>query len=297
MPRTLPWTKKKNTSEARVSKSATPKPSAKRARGAIAADEDGDDDDDIDPPASKRRSFGSTIGQQSNVTAFLNRGMPSSPPASAGAPVEKYAASTHCFASSDDGAVRFMDEGMSHDDKYRMVEDEFLSVAKKFTIFLHTAEYKEQISRAKAREGAIIDSFSRPVAGKMPEATKRKMDSVKSANKQKNAIDGILTGKNVDVDSDSDADLPHFGTALHGLMDSPRKKGKNVSVATRVAAGYISAAVRRMSSPTQVCESPNWKVQVRSELAAVPQDELSTEDEDEEDEEDDLDAPIRHARP
>lgn len=200
---------------------------------------------------------------------------------------------------------RFMDEGMLHDDKYRMVEDEFLSVAQQFTVHLHTAEYKRQIKDVKARNADTINFISRPVTGKMPDHTKRKIEAVMRSKKQKAALGGLL-GKKGQDDDESDAELPYMGTTLHGLMDSPRKRNMALArigrgtPATRAAAGYKESTDQKMTVQTRLSESPKSKVQIRLDQLAMPELDISTEDEDEdvgpEDEDDDLDAPIKHSR-
>lgn len=119
---------------------------------------------------------------------------------------------------------------MEYDDKYRMVEDEFLTVAKRFTVHLHAAEYKRQQKMVKSRNADTINSISRPVTGKMPAHTKRRTEAVARAKTQKAALEGALGKKAEDASDDSDDGdgLPYFGTTLHGLMDSPRKKAASL---------------------------------------------------------------------
>ena len=200
---------------------------------------------------------------------------------------------------------------MSHDDKYRMVEDEFLAVAQQFTVHLHTAEYRRQTTDVKARNADTINSISRPVTGKMPDHTKRKIEAVARSRKQRAALDGML-GKKVEEDDESDAELPYMGTTLHGLMDSPRKKSIALArfgrdtIATRAAAGFERSVGRTNTLEGRSTESPKSKVQSKLDQLAMPELDVSTEDEDDgndeeddeedDDEEDDLDAPIKHSR-
>lgn len=144
-----------------------------------------------------------------------------------------------------------MVEGMDDDDKYRMVEDEFLAIAQRFTVHLHAAEYKRQQKMAKTRNAETINSISRPVTGKMPDQTKRKVEAVVRAKAQKTIIENLVGkkvgGTELSDDSDDDDGLPYVGTSLHGLMDSPSRKAaslKKISTAatTRAAAGYKQPA-------------------------------------------------------
>jgi len=196
---------------------------------------------------------------------------------------------------------------MTHDDRYRMVEDEFLSIAQQFTVHLHTAEYKRQTTEVKARNADTINSISRPVTRKMPDHTKRKIEAVTRSKKQKAALDGLF-GRKGDEDDESDAELPYMGTTLHGLMDSPRKKSMALTKFGRKAAS-AKMAVRHERDAGQArtfqergSDSPKSKVQVKLDQLAMPELDISTEDEDVadddevDDEDDDLDAPIKHSK-
>ncbi|EHK99600.1 hypothetical protein M7I_4471 [Glarea lozoyensis 74030] len=90
-----------------------------------------------------------------------------------------------------------------NDDKYRMVEDEFLTVAQKFTVHLHAAEYKRQQTQVKARNADAIRSISRPVSTKMPEQTKRKVEAHERSLAQKNLVEGLRKQAKEDEESDS----------------------------------------------------------------------------------------------
>jgi hypothetical protein len=186
-----------------------------------------------------------------------------------------------------------MVEGMEYDDKWRMVEDEFLSVAQMFTVHLHAAEYKRQQKMVKSRNADTINSISRPVTGKMPEHTKRKLEAVARATNQKSVVEDVAVKKaEDDDDSDDGGGLPYFGTTLHGLMDSPRKKAASLAksgtiiATTRAAAGFKQSAVQL--KPDRKQESPQSKVAIRATKAILPNDPVTESSEDD----DDLDAPI-----
>jgi hypothetical protein len=144
-----------------------------------------------------------------------------------------------------------MVEGMEDDDKYRMVEDEFLTIAQSFTVHLHAAEYKRQQKMARTRNAETISSISRPVTGKMPDQTKRKLEAIERAKSQKTIVESLVgkkaAGAELSDDSDDDTGLPYFGTSLHGLMDSPSRKKASLkkisaTVTTRAAAGFKQPA-------------------------------------------------------
>ena len=188
-----------------------------------------------------------------------------------------------------------MDEGINKDDRYRMVEDEFLSVAQKFTVHLHAAEYKRRQKTVESRKAETIPSISRPVTGRMPDQTRRKVEAVALSKTQTTALEGILSKKpeNGEVSDDSDdADgLPYVGTTLHGLMDSPRKKVASLvnmratKATTRAAAGF-----KRPAAPKdENMRSLRPEVAIRhTRVALSDYDRLTASSEND----DDLDAPI-----
>lgn len=185
---------------------------------------------------------------------------------------------------------RFMNEGKEYDDKWRMVEDEFLTIAKQFTIHLHAAEYKRQQKMVKSRNADTINSISRPVTGKMPDHTKRKMEAAVRTKTQRAALENVVVKKAEEEEDSDDGDgLPYFGTTLHGLMDSPRKKAASlakpgtIAATTRAAAGFKYSAAQ--SRPERKHESPQSKVAIRTAKRTQPMDESSEDD-------DNLDAPI-----
>ncbi|KAE9371417.1 hypothetical protein N431DRAFT_341588 [Stipitochalara longipes BDJ] len=187
----------------------------------------------------------------------------------------------------------YMDEGKKYDDKWRMVEDEFLTVAKRFTVHLHAAEYKRQQKMVKSRNAETINTISRPVAGKMPNHTKRRMEAAARVNTQRAALDGV-TVKEAEEDDDSDDGdgLPYFGTTLHGLMDTPRKRAASlaksgaITATTRAAAGFKQAAAQ--SKPDRIQESPQSRVAFHTAKTNPPMEIAAESSEDD----DDLDVPI-----
>ncbi|PQE22471.1 Transcription initiation factor IIA gamma subunit protein [Rutstroemia sp. NJR-2017a BVV2] len=186
--------------------------------------------------------------------------------------------------------------GLNHDDRYRMVEDEFLSIAKLFTVHLHTAEYKRQERLAQSRNAATITSISRPVVGKMGDAGKRRAEAIARTAKQRSEVDKLRGGKmGAGEDESDDETLPYVGTSIHGLMASP--KGKGVSLkgiaspggggGTRAARGFgRKEGGRREVSPVGGRgKRGGRREEVKEEMASETEG-------DEDEEEDDLDAPI-----
>jgi hypothetical protein len=120
-----------------------------------------------------------------------------------------------------------MIEGFDHDDRYRMVEDEFLAMANDFTKHLHAAEYQRLKALASTRNADMIRTISRPVTGRMTDLVKRRRNALDLAASQRKGLRNALgkrKGRQDDSDSDDDdGDLPWAGTSLQGLMESPRK--------------------------------------------------------------------------
>ncbi|UPK97233.1 hypothetical protein LCI18_008168 [Fusarium solani-melongenae] len=130
---------------------------------------------------------------------------------------------------------RFMRPGPQHDDRYRMVEDEFLNTAHQFTTHLHRAEYNRLKSLAKSQNADTIREIERPVIGATTLLARRMQESARRAVKQR----GFM--RNGDEE-----ETPFVGRSLKGLMESPRKEHKWISggmagaAATRAAAGFDS---------------------------------------------------------
>ncbi|KAK7417534.1 hypothetical protein QQX98_004498 [Neonectria punicea] len=145
---------------------------------------------------------------------------------------------------------RFMIPGPLHDDRYRMVEDELVNIARQFTTHLHRAEYNRLKSLAKAQNAATIREIERPVVGTPTLLARQRHDNARLIAKQRKVL---RTGGR-----DSATDLRRVPTGLQGLMESPRKETKWISAApagtttTRAAAGFQS----NMSSPSKPRASP-----------------------------------------
>ncbi|KAK3943289.1 hypothetical protein QBC46DRAFT_282316 [Diplogelasinospora grovesii] len=151
----------------------------------------------------------------------------------------------------------FMIEGVEHDDKYRMVEDEFLAVAGDFTRHLHAAEYQRLKSLAKSQNAQTIQDISRPVVpGGMTSLVKRRHAAFSRDEKQRTALSKVMKEDSSASEEEDDRKptLRRTSTSLQGLMDSPRKKVMpltsftSTTAATRAAAGFRQAV---NSSPTR----------------------------------------------
>ncbi|PHH92113.1 hypothetical protein CDD83_8876 [Cordyceps sp. RAO-2017] len=134
------------------------------------------------------------------------------------------------------------------DERYRMVEDEFLHTAQRFTAHLHRAEYDRLKTRAKSRHAATIREIERPVAGTATAAARRRGEAVKRAALQRRLLGRQRQQHEGDGDDD-DNDVPWVGTSLHGLMERPQREARlfaSTSAAaqstTKAAAGYQPSA-------------------------------------------------------
>lgn len=271
MARTLPWLK---SGTATTSQPTRPKP-AKRQR---MLDPNSDSDDNVNPRTA--------ANPKKQAAPAAERTPSTSPPPQP--PTEE-----------------FMRPGLSADDIYVMVEDEFHTVAQTFTKHLHHAEYIRLRNAAKARNASTINDISRPVDSitTMREETRKKKEVEAREVKMKAAIEGIKVPKRakgpVDESDISDfeedrQDDPWQGTQLQRFITTSPKKTltgltglQGVVSHTRAAAGY-SKPGKRPSQPTMPLEParPNAGVSKTDIAQAAGESSSDTDD-------DDLDAPSR----
>ncbi|KAI8679748.1 hypothetical protein NCS57_00253400 [Fusarium keratoplasticum] len=150
------------------------------------------------------------------------------------------------------------------DDRYRMVEDEFLNMAHQFTTHLHRAEYNRLKSLAKSQNADTIREIERPIIGAPTLLARRRQESVRRAVKQR----GFM--RNGDEE-----ETPFVGRSLKGLMESPRKEHKWISggmagaAATRAAAGFDSQKL----SPVKLKATPKAFSAKKRQLPAADDEE------------------------
>ncbi|TLD15617.1 uncharacterized protein PgNI_02188 [Pyricularia grisea] len=203
MTRTLPW--KRNASSISAVKSAVTPPS--RHSPAVDPHVSGSPTSHPPRPVTGDEEAQSTYPPY-RVSAIKKRSPSSSPPP---APPEE----------------SFMINGLDGDDIWRMVEDEFLSVAGAFTAHLHRAEYKRLKRLAESQNATTISTISRPVVCDRTDTVKRRQDRQELERRQCGAIKrmrGSSDEKKANESDEDDGPSPWAGTALQGLMDSPRKK-------------------------------------------------------------------------
>lgn len=113
--------------------------------------------------------------------------------------------------------------GLDDDDRYRMVEDEFISVAHRFTTHLHRAEYSRLRALAASQNAAAIREIARPVVGgsHLTADARRRAEGRRRDAKQRT----VLGGPN-EVEGDA-------ATGLRGLLESPRKARRWIEVGSR----------------------------------------------------------------
>ncbi|KAI4172855.1 MAG: hypothetical protein LQ343_003262 [Gyalolechia ehrenbergii] len=303
MPRTLPWLKDQDASKIKAS---APLP-AKRLRPPSPKSDSGDD---------ARSAQGLRARQRREAAQRAGRTPSTSPPP---APP----------------SIEYLHEGLSHDDIYIMVEDEFLATAQLFTSHLHHAEYVRLKNAAKARSG-LLGSTARHTDSitAMRAETMKKKQAEARAGKNKLALEemkenarGNIAGNDDHTDEEeeeSDAErAPWVGTSLQGLMAPDARKQNLTSLSglhgikssTRAAKGY-SKPDDSQQSPRQrdscpgsrnVTSEPSTKAQVSqhhkqkdvhpsNSKGRLPSKRLS--DISSTSSSDDLDAPIkRHALP
>ncbi|PTB70649.1 hypothetical protein BBK36DRAFT_1165161 [Trichoderma citrinoviride] len=155
--------------------------------------------------------------------------------------------------------LRFMIPGVLNDDKYRMVEDEFLHVAQRFTAHLHRAEYDRLKALAKAQNADTIREIERPIVPDLlPTAsTRQRRASRQRVLKQRKALAADGRGDEDRKAKGDGAKSPLAATGLRGLMEAPRREGRTIMPAvsassassrTRAAAGYSSKSLPQQDS-------------------------------------------------
>lgn len=143
---------------------------------------------------------------------------------------------------------------------YRMVEDEFLLVAHRFTAHIHRAEYTRMTALAKSQNAAAIREMERPVVGPATKTVQRRWEASRRSFKQRQLVE--------EQDDDDEegviAGMSGAGAGLRGLMESPRKEARTIrsfnygtsdadaAPRTKAAAAAAAAAARTgLGSPSR----------------------------------------------
>jgi len=139
-----------------------------------------------------------------------------------------------------------MIDGPENDDLWRMVEDELLATAQRFTAHLHAAEYQRLKSASRSRNASTIRDISRPVVGRMTDLVRMKQERraraarIRAEKRRRKAREGI--DHNSDDDSESAGDAAYGSTSLFGLMERPRRTASLLDPAAPPASTTTAAA-------------------------------------------------------
>ncbi|ATY58680.1 hypothetical protein A9K55_002748 [Cordyceps militaris] len=117
---------------------------------------------------------------------------------------------------------------MPGDDQYRIVEDELLQTAQRFTMHLHRAEYTRLKLIAKSKNDAAIREIERPVVGPLTSDAKRRRDQAKRLSKQRSVLSAAGGSGSANHHEGSS---PWVGTNLGGLLNAPRTELAGTSLA------------------------------------------------------------------
>ena len=178
-----------------------------------------------------------------------------------------------------------MIDGIGHDDRYRMVEDEFLDVAKEFTRHLHAAEYQrlKNLAVQSQSAGNAIQNISRPVVpgSQMSDLVRRRQAATELAAKQRGALKKKPRARDADDDDSEDEDGVTMAASLRGLMDSPRKKAVPLTALGVGGGGGSNVARADLLSPSRRGRRPD--VGAGLGLGARPESATTGSDEDDDD--------------
>ncbi|TQV98685.1 hypothetical protein V2A60_007606 [Cordyceps javanica] len=160
------------------------------------------------------------------------------------------------------------------DDQYRIVEDELLQTAQRFTTHLHRAEYSRLKLIARSKNDAAIREIKRPVVGPLTSDAKRRRDQAKRLSKQRSLLsaEGSSSSSANQDDSASGGSSPWVGTNLRGLLNAPRAETRSLSLAPPQPAGVASssltkAAVGHRPPPPPLASTPNQRTSHGGRLA------------------------------
>lgn len=153
-----------------------------------------------------------------------------------------------------------MIDGMDNDDRYRMVEDELLAVARTFTAHLHAAAYQRLRAKAKSQTAAALRSLARPTtitgaSSSTIDRVARRTAATKQKEKQAAALRALKGKGKEKVDDESDKDdgeeeTPWAGTALQDLMETDPRKARPSLVSLSSVVGNRSGGQRPTSTLT-----------------------------------------------
>lgn len=162
------------------------------------------------------------------------------------------------------------------DDQYRIVEDELLQTAQRFTTHLHRAEYSRLKLIAKSKNDAAIREIERPVVGLLTSDARRRRDRATRLSKQRSVLSAADADNEVEGRDDG-TPSPWVGTNLRGLLNAPRAEtrslapqGSAVSSVTKAAAGHRPPASPAPASTPRPHHSRNSNIVASASRARHP---------------------------
>lgn len=190
-------------------------------------------------PASRKRKHDDESENEDLVDADLNPIRPSTPARKEKRQLDRTPSTSPPPAPPD---VEYMHEGANGDDKWAMVEDEFLSTAKMFTQHIHHAEYVRLKKLARSRGAGTLRAISRPTDGRTEQsnALRMRLEAGERVRKRQDGMKDIGD----DEESSEGEDAYMLDPQLAGLMTTEKSRGKDLSSFakaksnTRAAAGF-----------------------------------------------------------
>ncbi|KAJ3492670.1 hypothetical protein NLG97_g5224 [Lecanicillium saksenae] len=142
------------------------------------------------------------------------------------------------------------------DDQYRIVEDELLQTAQRFTMHLHRAEYNRLKLIAKSKNNAVIQEIERPVVGPLTSDAKRRRDRAKRLSKQRSVLSAEGASADRNENDPNGGGSPWVGANLRGLLNAPRAETRSLAPQTSAQPSLTKAAAghrpfETLSTPRQ----------------------------------------------
>ncbi|KAI0021643.1 hypothetical protein F4780DRAFT_737200 [Xylariomycetidae sp. FL0641] len=200
----------------------------------------------------------STPTKEEDATSDSEGGKPAASPVYRRKPQNSVKRNGSTSPNAEPPRERYMINGIHGDDRYRMVEDEFLATAQQFTAHMHAAEYHRLKGAAKSDNAETISDISRPVVFPMTSSVADKKARGELSAKQKAAVRSMAEGQSRNDGNDDTEVYARENSSLTGLMETPSQKEVRLSDflartgATRAAAGFSKT---RMPPPDKTAQS------------------------------------------
>ncbi|KAK6526969.1 hypothetical protein TWF281_010165 [Arthrobotrys megalospora] len=183
----------------------------------------------------------------------------------------------------------YMRDGIKNDDRYIMVEDELLQIAKSYTAKLHSAELarlQAQIALRKTQKLAASQSSQPRITGSIPkqrqvvlhrrahDAAVRKAVGIKGNEEEEEPYNPKFSSQSLGRLMTTSA------TRIDSTLPLPLTLGKAIKPATRAAAGFTKASFKKASS-SQISPSQLRSSQIAKEVHNDNDERESDESDDE----------------